>query len=432
MAPAWLWDSVPLRQAFASRDLAGALKVIRAATGLSQLEFATVLGWSPSHISRVESGQRDTLYDIRRLLEVIDALDMPRATLIPMIMGGDQQEEEFEMSMSRRELGGAFLGLAAAAGLNIQVPAKVDAAHVRYFSASVDQLYAQDQSLGGGALARDGLRLYIRARRMLDESDYTDATARQLMSVAGEIAACVSWLCYDAGDWQTARALHSNAHTLAEQAGNDQLSVRVMQGMALQLSEVGRENQHPGYARQAVMLSKRAAEVACPEMSPRLRALLAARQALAHSAVGDSTGFHAAMSQAWRQMDKEQTEERPGWLRFVSRSEIASHEARGRWYLGSPSGAADLYRTNCLAAELSPRNEAATRASLAAALAASGDFASAFVEGAAVLSALDAGGVRSQRTIRRLQPVRQLAAKHDRGGDFPQHYDQTVEGRPST
>lgn len=41
----WLWDSVPLRRAFADLDLDAALTIIRTAPGLSQLEFATLLGW---------------------------------------------------------------------------------------------------------------------------------------------------------------------------------------------------------------------------------------------------------------------------------------------------------------------------------------------------------------------------------------------------
>jgi hypothetical protein len=367
VAPSWWLDSEELRSALSSLDLGAALRIIRLASGLSQLEFATILGWDQAEVSRAERGQRPTLYDIRRLFEVADALDMPRAALIPVITGGDhdspsrQQEEEPGMSMNRRELGGTLLGLAAAVGLSpVQIPAKVDQAHVRYFSAAVDQLYAQDQSIGGGALVRDGLRLYDRARRMLDESDYSEATARQLMSVAGDLATCVSWLCYDAGDYRTGRTLHSNAHMLASQAGDNRLAIRVMQGMALQLVDVARESQHAGYARQAVVLSKRASELARSESSPQLHALLAAREAMAQATVGDFTGFNRAISHAWREMDRDgDADELPRWLKFVNRSEIVTHEARGRWYLGRLDSAEELYRTS-LEDQLSPKESSGT------------------------------------------------------------------------
>jgi hypothetical protein len=85
--PVWLWDSMPLRRAFAELDLGAALTIIRTAPGLSQLEFATLLGWSQSAVARAEAGQRGSLYDLRRLLELVDAVDMPREALIPLLLG---------------------------------------------------------------------------------------------------------------------------------------------------------------------------------------------------------------------------------------------------------------------------------------------------------------------------------------------------------
>jgi hypothetical protein len=55
--PLWLWDSLPLRRAFAEVDLGAALTIIRTGPGLSQLEFATLLGWTQSAVARAEIGQ---------------------------------------------------------------------------------------------------------------------------------------------------------------------------------------------------------------------------------------------------------------------------------------------------------------------------------------------------------------------------------------
>lgn len=146
--------------------------------------------------------------------------------------------------------------------------------------------------------------------------------------------------------------------------------------------------------------------------------------------VGDCAGFRVAICRAWREMDTEYSEELPSWLKFVNRSEIAVHEARGHWYLGDPSTAVDLYRAS-LQVELSPRNEAATRANLATALAAAGDFSGAFTEATAVLPALEDGNVRSMRTVKRLRPVRQLAERHSGGADFCDRFDQIARGANS-
>jgi transcriptional regulator with XRE-family HTH domain len=426
--PLWLWDSLPLRRAFADRDLGAALTIIRTASGLSQLEFATLLGWSQSAVARAETGQRGSLYDIRKLFEMVDAVDMPREALIPLLLGESgveqiKQEKAENMNVNRRRFGGDLAGLAATAGLShMQVPAKVDSAHVRYLHSSMEKLYTKDQSVGGGALARDGLRLYYRARRMLDEADYNEVTGRQLMSTAGELAVCVGWLTYDADDQNLARELYSAARLLADQSGDDGLAMRAMEKMSMQSVYLAQKGV-PGSARDAVRLGERAVELARRDPSPQLHALLAAREATAHAAVGDSKGFTVAIGRAWREVDRGFADDGPVWLRFVNSSEIESQEACGRLFLGDPVSAAALYRRS-LDAPLSPRNSAGYRAGLARALAASGDVTDAMTEGRVVLTALDAGGVMSPRTLSKLHPVRQSAAQDRRGEDFCDHYDQ--------
>lgn len=400
--------------------------IIRMAAGLSQLEFATLLGWSQSMVARAEAGQRGSLYDLRRLFEVVDAVDMPREALIPLLLGssGEEQierEETDDMNVNRRQFGGGLAGLAAAAGLSqMQVPAKVDSAHVRYLHSSTEKLYTKDQSLGGGALARDGLRLYHRARRMLDEADYSEATGRQLMSAAGELAVCVGWLAYDADDQRLSRELYSEARLLADQSGDDGLAMRAMEKSAMYFAK---NRDLAGNAREAVRISERATELARHDPSPQLHALLAAREAVAHAAAGDSQGFTVAIARAWREVDRGFSDDGPVWLRFVNSSEIMAQEALGRLYLGDPVSAAALCRRS-LDAPLSDRNSASYRANLARALAASGDVTGAMAEGTVVLTALDTGRIMSPRTLAKLQPVRQAAAQDRRGEGFCAHYDQ--------
>src|SRR5215469_14003603 len=69
--PRWQWDSAPLRQALADLNPGAALAIVRASAGLSQLELATLLGWDQSRVQRAEKGTRDSLYDIRTLLQVV-------------------------------------------------------------------------------------------------------------------------------------------------------------------------------------------------------------------------------------------------------------------------------------------------------------------------------------------------------------------------
>src|SRR5918999_979383 len=87
-APAWLWDSDPMRRALARTDMGAMVAIFRAATSLSQLELGNLIaGWSQSTVSLIEHGRRDTLYDIRELLRFADAVGMPREALAPLILG---------------------------------------------------------------------------------------------------------------------------------------------------------------------------------------------------------------------------------------------------------------------------------------------------------------------------------------------------------
>jgi hypothetical protein len=151
--------------------------------------------------------------------------------------------------------------------------------------------------------------------------------------------------------------------------------------------------------------------------------LLTSREALAHAAAGDSQGFTAAITRAWRDVDRGFTDDAPVWVRFMDSWEITALEGRGHSYLGDHSAAATLYRKS-LEATLRPRSSAIYRAGLAAALAGSGDVTGAVAEGMVVLTALDAGGVMSPRALARLHPVRQAAARDRRGQDFCAQYDQ--------
>lgn len=122
-------------------------------------------------------------------------------------------------------------------------------------------------------------------------------------------------------------------------------------------------------------------------------------------------------------MDRGFADDGPVWLRFMNSSEIAVQEAKGRLYLGDPIAAATLYRRS-LDATLGARNGASYRAGLATALAAGGDVAGAVAEGMVVLLALDSGAITSSRTLAKLHPVREVAARDRSGDDFCAYYDQ--------
>jgi hypothetical protein len=87
--------------------------------------------------------------------------------------------------------------------------------------------------------------------------------------------------------------------------------------------------------------------------------------------------------------------------------------------LGQGSRATALFREVLSDAETPARNRALYRASLASALAATGDTPQAAAEGLRVLPALE-GPVKSARTLNQLRPVRKAAP---RDSEFAARFD---------
>ncbi len=434
VTPTWLWDSQPMRQALARLDPGAALAIFRTVSGLSQQDVAEIMGWSQSTVSLIEKGQRETLFDIRELLRFADMVEMPREALAPVLFGepdatlGDGALEEpgneAGEDVDRRSFGGFAAGVAAAVVLpEITIPSRVTDANVRYLRTCTDSLWNRDQAVGGAALLRQALRQWHRARRMLDESSYTEQAGRELMNATGEMAVCVGWLSYDGGNQRLARQLYSEALLLADQGDDQALAAKALGQMSQQAVQLARDAR-PGLAREAVRLSARAAELARRDPTPRLHALIAARQAIAHAALGDRQGFRTAITRAWRELDRGWTEEDPVWLHFVIPAEITIHEAKGRTYLGDQGAAIGLYQQSLENPALSRRNRACYNAQFAAALASGGEAARAVDEGSAVLLALEEA-VASPRVLRELRPVRS-AAEQVGAGEFCMRFDKAA------
>lgn len=85
--PVWIWGTAPVRRMLARLELGRAFEIFRVAAGLSQAEAGAIAGWSGATIGMIENGARDTIFDIRNLLRLVDAFGVPRAILLPVILG---------------------------------------------------------------------------------------------------------------------------------------------------------------------------------------------------------------------------------------------------------------------------------------------------------------------------------------------------------
>jgi transcriptional regulator with XRE-family HTH domain len=432
VTPTWLWDSQPMRQALARLDPGAALAIFRAVSGLSQQDVADIVGWSQSTVSLIEKGQRDTLFDIRELLRFADMVEMPREALAPVLSGkpeanlpddglgelGGGAEEDVD----RRGFGSFAAGAAAAIVLpQSTIPARVTDAHVRYLQACADSLWQRDQAVGGAAILKQALRHWQRARRMLDESDYSEAIGGELLRVASDLGACSGWLACDGGNVRLARWLYSEALLTASGSGRPEAAAQVLAQWSMLSSFAARMGGGHGLAREGLRLADQAADAARHVPMPRLHALIALRHANAASVLGDESTFMAAISRSRNELDRGVSPDDPKWIQFVDEFEIQGQQAIGHMNLGASETSVDIHHESLAAPNLPPRNRLCAQAQLSAALAAGGDLKSAVSEGMAVLTTLSSG-VASIRALNELRPVRR-AAKTTAAEEFCGRFD---------
>jgi transcriptional regulator with XRE-family HTH domain len=429
--PAWLFDSLLLRRALAQVNLPAVPAIVRAACGLPQRDLAAMAGWSQAALSYYERGVRDGMYDIRTALQFCDAVGVPRAALLPLILADAGASpaagtgDGAAMEVSRRGFG----GLAAAAGLSAAVPAvtaprQVTSSHIRYWQACTDTLYARDRSVGGTVLLPLAVQQWRRARLATRDCSGGEAD-RQLLAAAGELALCTGWIALDAGQLALAGPLYEEARELAAASGDAMLGVHALTNQSMLHAELARTGPSREPARQALRLAYQAQDEGRYLPVPRLHALTALRAASAASLLSDKAAFQRGIAQARRELDRGTHHENPPeWLRFVDPTEITGVEARGWLNLGDPGRSALLYR-QVLASGLSPRNRASYGAGLADALLKQGARQDAITAATDVLPAFE-DGVTSMRCLNRLRLIRQAATGIPGAEEFCARFD-TIE-----
>jgi transcriptional regulator with XRE-family HTH domain len=423
--PLWVFDSPLLRQALAQVNVPAVPAILRAASGLSQRDLAAIVGWSGAALSYYERGQRDAVYDIRAVLQLADAVGMPRAALLPMIFADPDaslaagSEDRASTDVNRRGFGGLATAAAEAA---VSIPRGAGSSHIRYWRACTDTLYVRDRAVGGTVLLQSALQQWQHVRQALNEPGDNGELSRQLLATASDLALCTGWIALDGGHLPLARSLYVEARHLAAGAGDTLLAVHTLTNLSMLHTEIARTGPSREHARQALQLAFQAADEGRYIPEPELHALIALRHASAAAQLGDKAAFQAAINRARRELNRGPRDgDPPEWLRFVGDPEITGVEASGYLTLGEASQSALLYH-QVLAAGLSARNRASYGAGLADALLKQGARREAVAAAMEVLPALE-GSVTSVRCLNGLRLVRQAAGNTAGAQEFCDRFD---------
>ena len=274
---------------------------------------------------------------------------------------------EVEDAMKRKEFLVGLAATAAAPGvlLSSSVPMRVSSTDVVRYRENLAHLYALDDHYGGSS---EVYGLTVRSLRhlvcVLDTASYHPAVGDELRSVMGQVMEHAGWLSFDANRSRDARYWWLEALHTARMSDDRDVEVVVLASMSCAASKYGR-------AREAVDLACSARRVAEDHrLTPRLRSLLAAREALGHAHLGDAAATRQSLGQAYADLDETPHDDDPEWLSFWGPADLAAgHASRIGRHLGDLTMAESAAREALEAVGARyPRNRALYQANLASVL----------------------------------------------------------------
>lgn len=341
------------------------LRRAREQAGLTQAELGTLIGYSRTAVSRMESSS-DPRLTPRVLRRISEVLRMPAVSLLA---------SNREDPVNRRQLLTAAASTAALVATSESAD-RVGESDVVEIAQGIDDLRALDQHSGGDRLGLFARRLVHDIERLL-RGRYSADMGRRLQGVLGEASVLAGWLAQDAGDTSAAIRLYGEVMAAAHLADDPLLMAHACSNLAFVTVKVDQ----PARAVQSAQAGQRAALHG--RGGPRLRALLAAREATGHAALGDSTAAQDTARRAWRALDSGQGSD-PAWVTFVTPVELAGILGHVYSRIGHHSTAL-RHLTDAAQMQGRPRNAISWRLGLAEGYASAGDVGQAADLGAQLM-----------------------------------------------
>jgi len=370
---------------------------------MTQVQLAAVSGYSQSTLSRIESGH--TLrHDVSKLRDLADSLDIP-----PHLLGiADHVQTPLSPSseppLKRRD----FLRTAAAVAVAVTAPAATPPRHVAQtdlttLERALADLRALDWRIGGDRLHHLAVLQVQRLRDLLNSGSYGDDVGRSLHAMLSEAHGLSGWLAFDASRHADARSHFTEAVLAGDMAGDALIAAYAFANMALQ-------DLHLDRPREAVSLAQAAQDRIARRGGPRVRSLLAVREARGWAMLGDRGAMTMAIGRATTALESRSGHD-PDWVMFFDESELAGAAGRAHLAVGTGSRGTALLRDAIDAVNGErPRNRASWTLSLADALAAEGDPGRACHVASQVLPLV--GELASARVRRQLRNVQRRIAPH--------------------
>jgi len=346
------------------------IRRIRKSIGMTQTELGALIRFSQPAVSGLEK-DGPASHDVRILRLVARALDVPLAILVV--------ESNEEADVNRRQffragaLGGTAAATVAAAvpGASTSSGMKIGVSDVAAVNESVTQLHELDLLVGGDRLCSLAASQVRDVRHLLDVGSYTDDIGQKLTSASAEMMTAAGWVHYDAGRLDEARRYYADAAEAANVAGDGIAAAHALGNASCLM--VGRPGEDTTGNPLAVQYAQAASRAALRQGGPKLRALMAIREAEAQGARGDEAAMTKAISQAYRAYESGRGYD-PEWV-YLSEAELSGVTGKAQMWLGEHSAATTHLQAAIDSSSAWPRERAAWQLNLAHNLVQSGEIA---------------------------------------------------------
>lgn len=192
---------------------------------------------------------------------------------------------------------------------------RVSPAMLDRISTRITDLQRADDQYGGGDLILEAEAHLSLVTRLLRHARYTEEQGARLYGQAADLARMVGWMAFDNGHHASAQRHFAAALRAAHSAGDPLLGANVLAFAAVQEYSAG----NPDNAEAMVRTAQSAVR---GRSTPRVDAMLAARQARALSKSGDAAGCYRALGRAADLVDQGSCDDDPAWAYWVLRPEI--------------------------------------------------------------------------------------------------------------
>lgn len=287
----------------------------RKAAGLSQGRLAEELGVERSTIHRWECGDTQPLPSMRSKIAVTLGVSLPE--LDEMLTARIPEPHE-DSDVSGKALGAANQAHTAvgfphgqpsttptsSAG-ELLIPSRLGADDVRYIEHANELFDRSDFLLGGNAGFRAALTQLEWGQRALERATMTSSVQQDLQKVLARLANRAGFMCFDAGNPDTARICFQAALGLSAEAHDWEFRTNILESMCHQSISLGRPVEAIGYCAMA-----EASPIPPP---PNIHSLLNVMSAWGYAVMGDANATRQQLEKSANALTGYAPENVPAW-----------------------------------------------------------------------------------------------------------------------